>query len=977
MSPVATGAGVTAAALFAAALVVLGVVPVPVLVLSIPFLVLLARRPVLRRLAVRNAVRRPRETALVLLGALLGTAIITGSAIVGDTLGASIRRSAHTQLGPVDMVVRAADGSAVEPLAQRIRALDSPRIDGVLPLTRIVAAVATAGAERRAEPDASIMETDFGAARAFGGDPEATGVSGSTPSGDRAVIGRDLAERLEVRPGDPIEVFAYGTSRRFVVDRVLDRLGVAGLHLGFGSESQNLFVPPGTIAELAAGRGGQGAPPTSLVLVSNRGGVIDGASLSPQVERELEGVVEGAEASVSPAKQDLLRTADEQGAMFTELFSSIGFFSVLAGILLLVNIFVMLAQERKTEMGMLRAVGLRRAGLVGSFSLEGWMYALVASALGTVAGLGVGRLIVLVTAGIFSSGPTEDFNLELHYTAELSSIQRGFTVGFVMSLVTVVATSLWVSRLNVIRAIRDLPEPTATKKRVLPLVLGAVAVVLGGLMTAGGFADEDPFRILAGPAVLALGAVPLLGRLVARRPLVTAASAFTVFWGVACFDVAGDAFENPDISLFVVDGIILTGGAVALVSQNQELVGRALRRVGGGARNMALRLGLAYPLARRFRTGMILSMYALVVFTLASITLFSRVFAGQIEDFTADVSGGFDLKVASNPSNPLPPDVLAGLDGVAKVAPLAVVPVEFRLEENRDFEFWPTAGFTEAYVEGGPPALEEWDPAYPDAQAAYRAVLADPSLVIVDEFFLQDGGGPPEGGSRLGDTITVRDPASGRVEALTIAALAEAGFDTSFALRSHAGLVRLVGDRAVPTMSYVGLNPDVDAEAFAERLNGRFLHHGADAITFRRSVAQNLSQQQQFMRLMQGYLALGLVVGIAGLGVVMARAVRERRREIGVLRALGFEPSAVRRAFVAESSFVALEGILIGTALAVVSTWRLLTADAFGNDLELAVPWVQMTLLVVLTFGASLLATIAPAQQASRIKPAVALRIAD
>src|SRR5205807_4350451 len=42
-------------------------------------------------------------------------------------------------------------------------------------------------------------------------------------------------------------------------------------------------------------------------------------------------------------------------------------FSVLAGVLLLVNIFVMLAQERKTELGMLQAIGLRRNRLVGSF----------------------------------------------------------------------------------------------------------------------------------------------------------------------------------------------------------------------------------------------------------------------------------------------------------------------------------------------------------------------------------------------------------------------------------------------------------------------------------------------------------------------------------------------------------------------------------------------------------------------------------
>src|SRR5260221_7259834 len=76
-----------------------------VALLSLPFLFVLVRKPVLRRLAVRNASRRPRETALVILGSLLGTAIITGSLIVGDTLGSSIRRGAFTHLGPIDELV--------------------------------------------------------------------------------------------------------------------------------------------------------------------------------------------------------------------------------------------------------------------------------------------------------------------------------------------------------------------------------------------------------------------------------------------------------------------------------------------------------------------------------------------------------------------------------------------------------------------------------------------------------------------------------------------------------------------------------------------------------------------------------------------------------------------------------------------------------------------------------------------------------
>jgi ABC-type antimicrobial peptide transport system permease subunit len=130
---------------------------------------------------------------------------------------------------------------------------------------------------------------------------------------------------------------------------------------------------------------------------------------------------------------------------------------------------------------------------------------------------------------------------------------------------------------------------------------------------------------------------------------------------------------------------------------------------------------------------------------------------------------------------------------------------------------------------------------------------------------------------------------------------------------------------------------------------------------------------------MQGYLALGLVIGIAGLGVVMVRAVRERRRQIGVLRALGFSRAVVRMAFLVEAGFIAVQGVVIGVGLALIVSYQLLVqSDVFGDQgIGFTVPWVSLAILLAATLAASIAATLVPAQQASRIRPAVALRIAD
>jgi putative ABC transport system permease protein len=944
-----------------------------VVALGLPLWLLVAK-PTLRRLAFRNATRRPRETLLVLLGSMLGTAIITSSFVVGDTLDSSIRRSAFTQLGPTDVLVLSAGGDSQE-LARRLQALPSDSVDGVLPARALRAAVTTQGADAVAEPSAVVLETDFAQAAQFGGDPEATGIDGPGPAPGRAAVGNDLALALSLESGDSISVNAYGTSVELVVDQVLPRLGVAGFG-GIGSETFNLFVAPGTIESLRGRATVPGIPPAGLVLLSAPGGVLEGGAKAEALAKQAEDLLEGASAQVEPVKSELLEAAETVGDQFTELFGAIGFFSVLAGVLLLVNIFVMLAQERKVELGMLRAVGLRRASLIGAFHLEGWLYAVVSSVIGLFAGIGLGRIIVAVATGIFSR-PGEEFSLELNFATTPQGILQGFQLGFLISVITVFVTAIFVSRLNVIRAIRDLPEPESTTAGLRRIILGTLNLLVGAALTLGGVSGDSPLILLAGPAIAAAGLVQLLKPLVGRRALVSVASLAVIAWEVVAFQIFPDTFEDAPIPTFVVQGVCLTAAAVSLVTQNQDVIGSVIRRLAGGS-SMALRLGLAYPLARRFRTGMTLSMYALVMFTLTFITVFSHLFGSQIDTFTREISGGFDLVASSNPAQPAPPGAVSAVEGVEAVSVQSRMGAEWKIPANEDFEPWTIGTYDQAFIDRGVIELEVRPEGFDDDLSVYREVLRRPDLVILPTFFLADnGGGPPPAVPNVGTIIQARDPQSGVTKDLEVFAHSKSGFANDLPLVAPAVLTEMFGDRVTPNLLRIAVDDGADPAEVARRINAQFLTSGMEARSFREIASENVAQQQSFFRLMQGYLALGLVVGIAGLGVVMIRAVRERRRQIGVLRSLGFPASAVRRAFVAESAFVAAEGIAIGVILAVIVAWRLIGEGTFGSELDFSVPPLQLAVLVLGTFVASLLATAAPAQQASRIRPAVALRLTD
>jgi len=141
-------------------------------------------------------------------------------------------------------------------------------------------------------------------------------------------------------------------------------------------------------------------------------------------------------------------------------------------------------------------------------------------------------------------------------------------------------------------------------------------------------------------------------------------------------------------------------------------------------------------------------------------------------------------------------------------------------------------------------------------------------------------------------------------------------------------------------------------------------------------VREVLRGQEAFSDLVEGYLALGLVVGIAGLGVSMIRAARERRRGIGLLRALGALASVARWALLAESGLVALGGVLIGAALALVTSYGLVAcSSAFGDgDAAFAVPWARLALLVFCALVSSLLVALPAVVRVARTAPAAVLR---
>lgn len=150
------------------------------------------------------------------------------------------------------------------------------------------------------------------------------------------------------------------------------------------------------------------------------------------------------------------------------------------------------------------------------------------------------------------------------------------------------------------------------------------------------------------------------------------------------------------------------------------------------------------------------------------------------------------------------------------------------------------------------------------------------------------------------------------------------------------------------------------------------------AIGFSTSAPENLlASVQRYLHVVEIVLAavgvIALVVSALGIANAMLAAVRERRREIGVLKAIGARDRDVLVVFVLESSALGLVGGCLGTALGfVVAQAVALVVNGYLTDQGLVAVALVVSPQVIggTVIGATVLATIAgalPARRAARL----------
>lgn len=765
-------------------------------------------------------------------------------------------------------------------------------------------------------------------------------------------------------------------------------------------------------------------------------------------------------------KTTIVSAANVGGGIFSTIFSIFGVFSILAAILLIVLIFVMLAAERRIEIGISRAVGVQRSQVVQSFMAEGMVYNLTAAALGVLLGIGITFAMTQFIAQLFND-LTGTINAQaegvfaISFNISWESIVVAYCAGVLITWLAMTISSWRVTRMNVATAIRGLSDETEAKRRSWivnalswlwpPIVLG-----IGGYLLYQALLASSLSLVMIASTVLLYGLTVFVGRVLELTPIRNESGYRIVYtllgvgllitWVPPWYSLASQWFPDRFTwdptqapTVFTIGGPLIIIGAILVIMFNANLLSALLSVVLASVPSLrpVLRTAIAYPLSSRFRTGMTMVLFAMIM---ATVVVMAVVIATtqSLTRLDERQTAGFEIEVSPtllsffNPIKDFPA-ALANLGDDPLTRQIAAVGLvtEQQMEgqvvgESSDFRFISLAGVNQGYIDAARQVynLRSRAPGFADDAAVWEALATRNDVVIARPELFQalpqlpfgieeTADGEPDdmfvvgaesemasserrGRDRFWQPLRIADGSEGRTLSDLRLTLFTEGADgvrrthtvqvigvldedvnlvSSMLIGSEATLAKLRNVPVTGDSIYVKIEPGADVRAIAGEIERSFVSSGLDAVVLADQYALRQRLTGGALQLLQGFMALGLLVGIAALGVISTRSVYERRQQVGMLRALGYQKGMVALSFLIESSFVSITGLLIGAVTGVVLGDNLVLAF-FPQIGEAAVstPWLQIGLVVLAAYLFSLLTTIAPAWQASRIYPADALR---
>jgi hypothetical protein len=654
-----------------------------------------------------------------------------------------------------------------------------------------------------------------------------------------------------------------------------------------------------------------------------------GTAIRGEVARRLREGLSASQAGfiVQPVRERALAAASGT-TDFGQYFIYFSFFLVVAGLLLTGLFFRLGVEQRLQEIGLLEAIGLTPRAVRGLFAREGFVLALAGSVLGIAGAVAYASLIML---GL-----------------------RTWWVGAVGTTALVVT-------------------PTAA-----PLVAGAIAGLVTAMLVivwALRQASRAPARSLLKGAIDVAPGQPRGARLLSRGVRAGAfallAAAFVMLAAFGVIDETAGFFGAGGSALIAM---LFFVSWYLRVPSGQPAIGATWKSLA--------RFGASNVRARPGRTVLSVSLIAFATFVIVSVGAFRR---GDVNDPSnrASGTGGYTLMAESvaplmyDPGTKAgaeaygldSPDVASALSGVTfdrfrlrpgddgsclnlyrPERPRIMAPTAEFVKQGGRFTFAGSLAESDA-ERGNPWLLLDRNAGATGSDGTSRAA---PIPAIVDATSLQY-----VFHRALGDEIEIEGPDGRPLRLQFVASLSHSLFQSEI-LISERNFVSLFPSNEGYRVWLIATPPGREV-VLTETLENRVSDFGLEVSSTVERLRAYQRVENTYLSTFQALGALGLLLGTLGLGAIVVRNVLERRKEVALLQAVGFERRHVGALVVSETLWIVMAGVAIGAGAALLAVQPALVSQG-GRWPVAAVLGVALAVI-----GAALLASLVATRVATRL----------
>lgn len=1012
--------------------------------------------PVPRKIGFRNISRRIGNTILVVIGSLVGSALISGSLVLSDSLDKTFLNIVYEMMGEQDaeMTLKEKEFSggimttvSEEEVDEIKEMLDIKEIDGVLP------SITFTTSPQKLDKDGNPVINDYNVYVYAVNIDELNDFGVETPNlvdieGNEILISDKLAKRLELSTGDTVGAQYGPVNFEFKVKKIYEQNGIIDLTRIIANQdyvSSQLGLPKGS---------------SNTFTISAKGGVepdnYDGKKFKETIEDAVDDFdSDTVDLTVLEWKEDALNGFGAKAMVI--MFMGLSLFGVFAGILLIVNLYAMLAEERKQEMGILRAIALTRFQLTKTFIYEGFLYTIISSISGALAGLGIGYILVVGLDNVFQEmfSLTQDegfFNMEFGF--KVQSLVIAMCAGFLVTIVTTIISSYKVSKLNIVSAIRNLKEHVEEKisfKWIFKTALNAFVFIdsclfLGTFFIVPEFfkrireqgGDQNNFASMTqekfdttvgtfqgyilylGIELILFFGLELVNNLVKtffkkdiRRFTVSVAGILNILFTLSMvnFESFKTAFENESggIGLFFISSVALVISFALVVAYNLKIISKViswpLQKI--GSLRSIVRMAFRYPAENTSRTGLTLVMYALIIFLIAFISIFKVTVNEQTRESIINSLGGYDVMII--PGKDMDGKQIKDMEddmkstGVVKdvsdISQTAITLPEYLYKDIPEAEYWgdPTEmpqhndddafvtyynGLPKDYIEKTNIPLSERADGYDTDEEVWNSVIEDKSKIVLGESYSATQGFGPHPKLEIGDKIKVADLFGNSEETKEVIGIIEVQESSTPGMGLYQHIITLkdyipedLGQDYIDSYStrylLVSFKSSNDRTEKVNKVKKAIIKYNiVILLNIDDLIRQSIGFIDSMIILLQGFLALSLIIGTSGLAIIITRAVHERQQQIGMLRSLGFKRWMILTSFYIESTFITVLGIIIGLSMGTLGAYITFTI-AFKDtpDMRMIFPTGEIALTTLLVYVASMIFAALPSIKAAHLSP--------